>query len=72
MSRARILDVWEELHKGIQTPNLPKPKPPDLSNFAGVDLVAEFISPKKVYTFSSIGDSGIPKSVKHSASKSTC
>ena len=34
-------------------------------------LVAEFISLQKVYTFSSIGEYGIPKSVKcaHSATK---
>ena len=36
-------------------------------------VVAEFISPKKVYTVSSIGDYGIPRCVKctHSANKST-
>ena len=36
-------------------------------------LVAEFISPQKVCTFSSIGDYRIPKSVKcaHSAPKGT-
>ena len=35
------------------------------------NLLAEFISPKKVYTFSSIGDYSIPKSVKCAQSATT-